>query len=148
MLDIIRDTFKWWISLWRTIIPQSSRKKIPTITIFEILHTFISMDIHIWPTYPETFCPNFFFGKSMAQKYPTYLQFGHMFKLLYFFGPFPCWVTLTCRIHLNVINITPGSTYRFKVHIQWFNFHFNILTTNAQDQCPGLMFRIYLAFFR
>ena len=89
-----------------------------------------------------------FFGKSMAQKYPTYLQFGHMFKLLYFFGPFPCWVTLTCRIHLNVINITPGSTYRFKVHIQWFNFHFNILTTNAQDQCPGLMFRIYLAFFR
>ena len=82
MLDIIRDTFKWWISLWRTIIPQSSRKKIPTITIFEILHTFISMDIHIWPTYPETFCPNFFFGKSMAQKYPTYLQFGHMSKLL------------------------------------------------------------------
>ena len=81
MLDIIRDTFKWWISLWRTIIPQSSRKKIPTITIFEILHTFISMDINIWPTYPETFCPNFFFGKSMAQKYPTYLQFWHMSEL-------------------------------------------------------------------
>ena len=57
-------------------------KKIITITIFEILHTFIGMDIKIWPTYPENFCPNFFFGKSMAQKYPTYLQFGHMSELL------------------------------------------------------------------
>ena len=37
------------------------------------------------PTYPEILCPNFFFGKSMAQKYPTYLKFGHMSKLLYFF---------------------------------------------------------------
>ena len=73
MLDIIRDTFKWWISLWRTIIPQSSRKKIPTITIFEILHTFISMDIHIWPTYPETFCPNFFLAKVwLKNTLPTY----------------------------------------------------------------------------
>ena len=37
---------------------------------------FISMDIHIWSTYLKSFCPNFFFWKSMAQKYPTYLQFG------------------------------------------------------------------------
>ena len=45
----------------------------------------ISMDIHIWPTYLKKFCPNFFFGKSLARKYPTYLQFGHMSKISYFF---------------------------------------------------------------
>ena len=37
------------------------RKKIPTITIVGILHTFVGMDINIWPTYPENLCPNFFF---------------------------------------------------------------------------------------
>ena len=36
------------------------------------------------PTYHKSFCPNFFFGKSMAGGYPTYLQFGHMSKLSYF----------------------------------------------------------------
>ena len=41
----------------------------------------ISMDIHIWPTYLKFFCPNFFFRKSLDQKYPTYLQFGHMSKI-------------------------------------------------------------------
>ena len=33
------------------------------------------------PTYHKNFCPNFFFGKSMAGGYPTYLQFGHMSKV-------------------------------------------------------------------
>ena len=38
------------------------------------------MDIHIRATYLKSFCPNFFFRKRLAQKYPTYLQFGHMSK--------------------------------------------------------------------
>ena len=54
------------------------RKKIHTIALFGILHPLIGMDIKIWPTYPEYLCPDFLFGKSMAKKYPTYLQFGHM----------------------------------------------------------------------
>ena len=52
-------------------------KKITTITIFGILYAFIGMGINIWPNNPENFWPNIFF-KSMAQNYPTYLQFGLM----------------------------------------------------------------------
>ena len=50
---------------------------------------FISMDIHIWPTYLKSFCPNFFFWKSMAQKYPTYLQFDicQNFRSFFFWDP-------------------------------------------------------------
>ena len=33
------------------------------------------------PTYHKSFCPNFFFGKSMAGGYSTYLQFGHMSEI-------------------------------------------------------------------
>ena len=33
------------------------------------------------PTYLKSLCPNFFFGKSMAGGYPTYRQFGNMFKI-------------------------------------------------------------------
>ena len=32
------------------------------------------------------FVQTFFFGKSKAQKYSTYLQLGHMSKILYFFN--------------------------------------------------------------
>ena len=63
-----------------------------TITIYGIMYTFIGMDINIWPTYPENLCPNFFFGKSMAQKYPAYLQFGHwtyVQTFVFFLEPFP-----------------------------------------------------------
>ena len=60
---------------------RNIKKKIPALTIIGILYTFIGMDINIWPTYPEIFRPNFFFGKNMAQKYPTYLQFGYMSEL-------------------------------------------------------------------
>ena len=28
---------------------------------------------------PQKFLSKLFFGKSMAQKYPTYLQFGHIY---------------------------------------------------------------------
>ena len=66
-LNIIRDTFKWGISLRMTWYIKKShpnhRKKIPTITIIGILHTFVGMDINIWPTYPENLCPNFFSEK-------------------------------------------------------------------------------------
>ena len=79
MKDFLRDDLKY------KEIPPNHRKKIPTITIVGILHTFMGMVISIWPTYPENLCPNFFFRKSMAQKYPTYLQFGHMSKISYFF---------------------------------------------------------------
>ena len=62
---IIRETFKLRLSLMLT-------------------HLYIL-------TYHEIFCPNFFFGKSMAGGYPTYLQFGHMSKISWFFfmGPSP-----------------------------------------------------------
>ena len=36
----------------------------------------------------------------------------------------------------------------FKAQVQWSNFQLNIGTTNAEVQCPGLMCRIYQAYFR
>ena len=55
--------FKWRIFLWMTWNIKKSlpnhMKKIPTITIFEILHTFIGMDINIWSTYPENYVQTF-----------------------------------------------------------------------------------------
>ena len=37
---------------------------------------------HPYLTYlPQKFLFKLFFGKNMAQKYPTYLQFGHMCKI-------------------------------------------------------------------
>ena len=75
MKDVLRNDLKY------KEIPSKPQEKIPSITLFGILYILIGMDINMWPTYPENFCPNFFFGKSMAAKYPTYLRFGHMSKI-------------------------------------------------------------------
>ena len=51
---------------------------------------FISMDIHIWPTYLKSFCPNFFFEKvCLKNTLPTYsLTYVKTF-VVFFLGPFP-----------------------------------------------------------
>ena len=107
-LNIIRDTVKWRISLGMTWYIKKSlpnhRKKIPTITIFEILHTlhtFLGMDINIWPTYPENLCPNFFFWKKYGSKIPylpkvwTYVQTFVVFFLL------KASLTKSCQITIS-----------------------------------------------
>ena len=53
------------------------RKKIPAITIFGILHTFIGVDIIIRPTYNENFGQKFFWGQNFGSKIP-YLQFSKL----------------------------------------------------------------------
>ena len=65
MTDFLPDNLKYKET------PPNYRKKSPTITIFEILHTFIGVDINIRPIYPKHFCLNFFLVKSMALKYLT-----------------------------------------------------------------------------
>ena len=83
MMDFLRDALKFKLN-------SKLQEKDPYHHHIWDVAYLIGMDTIIWPTYPENFCPNFFSGKSMAQKYPTYLQFGHMSKLSQFFlGPFP-----------------------------------------------------------
>jgi len=73
------------------------------------------------PTYHKIFCPNFFFGKSMAGGYPTYLQYGHMSKLsyLFFIGPSPnqgvSWALSLAQLSLRLL-------YFISIFIE-FSFH-------------------------
>ena len=49
----------------------------------------ISMDFCIYLPNTKVFVQTFLGGLSMAGKYPTYLQFGHMSKILQFFLLYP-----------------------------------------------------------
>ena len=87
---------------------------------------FISMDIHIWPTYLKSFCPNFFFWKSMAQKYPTYLQFDicQNFRSFFFWDPSLnkklsilltiCFPTPLCLAPIS-LSISPPSVSSYQI---------------------------------
>ena len=50
--------------------------------IWKSLYFYISMDFPIYLPTKKVFVKKIFFGKSMAGGYPTYLQFGHMSKVL------------------------------------------------------------------
>ena len=80
---------------------SNHRKKIPTITIFRILHTFIGMDINIWPTYHENFCPNFFLTKVwLKNTLPTdSLDICPNFRS-FFLGPSP-YLILFVRLYVT-----------------------------------------------
>ena len=75
MKDLLRDDLKY------NEIPPKPQEKDPLHHLIKDFAYFCRYGHLILPTYPEYFCPNFLFGKSMAGKYPTYLRFGHMSKI-------------------------------------------------------------------
>ena len=79
--------------------------------IWDSPYFYASMDFPIYLPYHKKICPNFFFGKSLAPKYPTYLQFGHMSKVSQFFylGPSP---------QLFIRNLYPDFSKYKKIQIQ------------------------------
>ena len=67
MMDFLRDDLKY------KEIPSKQQKKIPSITLHGILHTFIDMYINIWSTRPKNIFQTFFWTKVWIQNMlPTY----------------------------------------------------------------------------
>ena len=60
---------------------QTTAKTSSSSPYLEITILLYKYGLLYLPTYHKSLCPNFFFGKSMAGGYPTYLQFGHMSKV-------------------------------------------------------------------
>ena len=88
---IIREAFKLRLSLMMTLNNenpfQTTAKTSSSSTYFEFTILLYKYGLPYLPTYHKLFCSYFFFGISMAEGYPTYLQFGHMSEpeLSYFF---------------------------------------------------------------
>ena len=86
---IIRKPFKLRLSLMMTLnneYPFQTTAKISSLSPYlKFTILLYKYRLPYLPTYQKIFCPNFFFGKSLAGGYPTYLQFGHMSKVSQFF---------------------------------------------------------------
>ena len=84
MEDSLRDDLKC------KEIPSKPQEKVPYHHHIWYFAYFYGYG-HQYLTYlPWKFLSKLFFGKSMARKYPTYLQCGYMSKTFVFFlGPFP-----------------------------------------------------------
>ena len=68
------DNFQWF---------QGGKAHLGAFLDFEYFYKFG----HPYLIYlPQKFLAKLFFGKSMAEKFPTYLQFGHMSKISHFFS--------------------------------------------------------------
>ena len=79
-------------------------KNIPTITIFGNLHTFIGMDIIIWPTYPKMYVQTFILEKVwLRNTLPNYnLYICPKFRSFFF------WILSLADIKYNIYSIIVG----------------------------------------
>jgi len=93
MKDFLRDDLKY------KEMPSNPQEKDPYHHHIWNFAYFKGLDINIWPTYPDIFCPTCFLGKSMAWKYPTYLLFGHIWPKLCSFVFF--WI-LSLEVQWNL----------------------------------------------
>ena len=61
--------------------------------------TFIGMDIYIGPTFPENFCPNFFWQKYCSKVPYLPAVWTYVWTFVVFLGPFPNQVLYTYRLY-------------------------------------------------
>ena len=103
-----------------TPTPTNHRKNINTNTIFGILHNFVCMNIHIRLHISENCCPHYL-RKSMAQEYPTYLQFRHC--------PIFCFLRLLwfkCHMKRVVLNQSAAWSTWCLIYVLWNLFLFDM----------------------
>ena len=107
------------------------------------------MDFPIYLPTTKVFVQIFFFGKSLAGGYPTYLQFGHMFKIgLPYLPSILVWTKISLDKMMTLNNENPfqttaktsSSSSYLEITVLLYKYGHTYLPTFHKIFCPKIFF--------